>query len=73
MNGIGPKYSEILANAGITTFATLAETTVERLQEIITEAGSTTAGNEETWPTQAGFLAKGDTEGFDAYVESLKA
>ena len=73
VNGIGPKYSEILANAGITTFATLAETTVERLQEIITEAGSTTAGNEETWPTQAGFLAKGDTEGFDAYVESLKA
>ena len=73
VNGIGPKYSEILASAGITTFAALAETTVERLQEIITEAGSTTAGNEETWPTQAGFLAKDDTAGFDAYVESLKA
>ena len=71
VNGIGPKYSEILTNAGITTFAALAETSVERLQEVITEAGSTTAGNEETWPEQARLLAAGDTEGHAAYVESL--
>ena len=71
VNGIGPKYSEILTAAGITTFAALAETSVERLQEVITEAGSTTAGNEETWPEQARFLAAGDTEGLAAYVESL--
>ena len=71
VSGIGPKYSEILTNAGVTTFAALAEMSVERIQEVITEAGSTTAGNEETWPEQARFLAAGDTEGHAAYVESL--
>ena len=72
VSGIGPKYSGILTDAGITTFAQLAETSVERIQEIITEAGSTTAGNEETWPEQAKLLAAGDTEGHEAYLESQK-
>ena len=71
LKGVGPKYATILNDAGISTFAQLAEQTVDRLQEIITEAGSTTAGNEETWPEQARLLATGDQTGFDAYVESL--
>ena len=73
ISGIGPKYSGILTDAGITRFAQLAETSVEQLQQIITDAGSTVAGNEETWPEQARLLAAGDTQGHEAYVESLKA
>ncbi|GAB5537153.1 MAG: hypothetical protein Rubg2KO_34020 [Rubricoccaceae bacterium] len=71
LKGVGPKYATILNDAGIATYALLAEQTVDRLQEIITEAGSTTAGNEETWPEQARLLATGDQTGFEAYVESL--
>lgn len=70
--GIGPKYASILNDAGIQTFSTLAEKSVEDLQKIITDAGSTTAGNEETWAEQATLLAKGDDEGHDALVEKLK-
>jgi len=71
LKGVGPKYATILNEAGITTYAQLAEKTVEDLQQIITDAGSTTAGNEETWPEQARLLAAGDQAAFDAYVESL--
>ena len=71
LKGVGPKYATILHEAGITTFAQLAETSVEELQKVITDAGSTTAGNEETWPEQARLLAAGDQAAFDAYVEGL--
>ena len=70
--GVGPKYAGILTDAGMTTFSAVAEASVEDLQAAITDAGSTTAGNEETWPEQARMLAAGDTEGHEAYVESLK-
>ena len=72
VNGIGPKYSEVLAGAGVTTFAALAETSAERIQEILSEAGSSAAGNEDTWPEQARLLAAGDDEGHAAYLESQK-
>ncbi|MCU0470616.1 MAG: helix-hairpin-helix domain-containing protein [Arcicella sp.] len=40
IEGIGPKIAELFANEGITTFAQLAETSTERMQEILTAAGS---------------------------------
>ncbi len=73
ISGVGPKYSGILTDAGITTFAQLAETPTERVQEMISEAGSSSPGSEETWPEQARMLAAGDTDGHAAYVESLKS
>ncbi len=73
IHGVGPKYAQILTGAGLTTFSAVAEASVEQLQAAIEEAGSTTAGNEETWPEQARFLAAGDAEGHAAYVESLKS
>ena len=72
ISGVGPTYSGILADAGLTTFAAVAETSVDRLREVITEAGSSSAGNEETWPEQARLLAAGDAEGHAAYVEAQK-
>ena len=71
--GVGPTYAGILTDAGLTTYAAVAEKSVEEIQALITEAGSTTAGNEETWPEQARLLAAGDTEGHEAYVETLKS
>ena len=73
ISGIGPKYSGILTDAGVTTYAALAGMSVEDIQKAIADAGSTTAGNEETWPEQARMLADGDTEGHAAYVESQKS
>ena len=71
LKGVGPTYASILRDADVVTYAQLAELTVDRIQEMITEAGSTTAGNEETWPEQARLLAAGDVAGFEAYAETL--
>lgn len=72
MWGIGPKYAGILTDAGVTTFADVASKSTEELQAIITDAGSSAAGNEDTWVKQAELLALGDSDAFDAYVEELK-
>jgi predicted flap endonuclease-1-like 5' DNA nuclease len=74
IEGIGPKISELLANSGITTFAALAATPVERLREILAAGGSryrlTDPG---TWPEQAAHAARGDWDSFNALVARLKA
>jgi predicted flap endonuclease-1-like 5' DNA nuclease len=74
IEGIGPKISELLANSGITTFAALAATPVERLREILAAGGSryrlTDPG---TWPEQAAYAARGDWDSFNALVARLKA
>lgn len=60
IEGIGPKIAELLNTAGITTFADLAATSVERLNEILAEAGSRYAThNPTTWPEQASLARDG--------------
>jgi len=73
IHGVGPKYAEILTGAGLTTFAAVAGASLDALRAAIEAAGSTTAGNEETWAEQAGLLAAGDDEGHAALVERLRA
>lgn len=58
IEGIGPKIAGVLEQAGVTTFAKLAETTPERLTEIMQEAKLRLA-NPETWPEQAALAAAG--------------
>jgi large subunit ribosomal protein L15 len=54
VEGIGPKIAELFNNAGIATFADLAATPVEKLNEILEEAGPRyTIHNPTTWPRQA--------------------
>jgi|GEM_PF-2028142 predicted flap endonuclease-1-like 5' DNA nuclease len=53
IDGIGPKIAAALAAGGIATFAALAETSPERLREILAEHGLRFAPNLETWPAQA--------------------
>ena len=72
VEGIGPKINEILQAAGITLFSELAVTPVDRLKELLAEAGSTFASHDPaTWPEQAALVAKGDWEAFDKLKAEL--
>ena len=60
IEGIGPKTAEHLNNAGITSFAALAEASVERIREILEEAGPRYKSIDPTsWPVQARMAADG--------------
>ncbi len=53
IKGIGPKTDGVLQAAGITTFAALADTAVEKLQAVLDEAGVAKSVKPATWPEQA--------------------
>jgi len=54
LTGVGPKLAEILNNAGMTTFADLAGSSVEKLKETLAEAGSRYASKDPApWIEQA--------------------
>ena len=58
IEGIGPKIEELLHNAGIKTWSTLAATPIEKIQEVLTEAGSRfSLADPATWPQQADLAA----------------
>lgn len=58
IEGIGPKIAEKLSEAGIATFAELANSEVSKLQEVLDAAGSRYAShNPSTWPMQADLAA----------------
>jgi predicted flap endonuclease-1-like 5' DNA nuclease len=54
VEGIGPKIEKLFHNAGIKTWKALAETTVERCQQILDEAGDNYRIHDPgTWPEQS--------------------
>jgi len=58
LEGVGPKLAEILNEAGITTYAELAESSVEKVQEILEAAGSRYASKDPApWIAEAKTLA----------------
>ncbi len=60
IEGIGPKISELLMNAGITSFAALAESNFDALRGILDAAGGRyKIANPTTWPKQSGLAAQG--------------
>ena len=72
VEGIGPKIAELLNNAGINTFSDLAATEVDRVKEILAEAGSRYAAhNPGTWPKQAGLAAEGKWEELEKWQDEL--
>ena len=72
VEGIGPKISEILASAGFPTFATLAEADVEKLREVLAEAGSRYKSHDpETWPAQAKLAAEGKWDELKKWQDEL--
>ncbi len=74
IEGIGPKIAQVLADAGIATFAALAGTSAGRLREILNAAGSRyRITDPTTWPEQAAHAAAGDWDKFNELVAKLKA
>jgi predicted flap endonuclease-1-like 5' DNA nuclease len=71
IEGIGPKIASILNDNGITTFAALAGTSTERLQELLDGAGIRLAVP-DTWPEQAGLAAAGKWEELGTLQDKLK-
>ena len=65
IKGIGPKISDELQAAGITSFARLAATSPEILHQIVQEAGIRVA-YPDTWPEQAGLAAAGEWDALKA-------
>lgn len=70
VEGIGPKIAEALAEAGITTFAQLAEMTPEAIQEIVSAAGIGSK-SPSTWPQQAALARDGKLEELKTWQDEL--
>lgn len=71
LEGIGPKVASLLNENGITTFAQLAETSVEKLDEIL-DANKLHMMHPGSWPQQAKLAATGDLEALEKLQEELQ-
>ncbi len=66
IEGVGPKISEILKAAGLSTFAALAEADAETIQAVLDEAGSRyRLADPGSWPEQASLAATEDWDGLE--------
>lgn len=73
IEGIGPKIAQVLADAGITSYAQLAATPGARLREVLNAAGSRyRITDPSSWPEQAALAAAGDWSGLKAKAAELK-
>lgn len=73
VEGVGPKAAEALTNAGITTFAKMADTKPEKMKEILTEASSRMAHlDPTTWPKQAKMAADEKWDELKEWQENAK-
>jgi len=73
IEGIGPKIGELLAGNGIGSYAELAAASVEKLGEILHEAGSHYASHDPgTWPQQAELAAAGKFDELKDLQDKLK-
>jgi predicted flap endonuclease-1-like 5' DNA nuclease len=70
IEGIGLKISSWLKEAGIITFAQLAATPPEKLEEILLNAGHRIT-NPGTWPEQAALAAAGKWAEFETLQDNL--
>ncbi len=71
--GLGDTMAEALQGAGIDSYAKLADLDLDRLREIVEADGTDEHSvNEETWSQQARYLADGDLDALDTYVEGLR-
>jgi hypothetical protein len=70
VEGIGPKTSSVLQEAGIETFAQLAKTDVARLKQIL-EAANLRLADPGSWPEQARLAAAGDWDALKVLQDKL--
>jgi len=73
VEGIGPKIEELFHNSGILTFSDLAGSDVEKLKEILADAGSRYRMHDPTtWPEQSKMAAEGKWDELKAWQDNLK-
>ena len=72
IEGIGPKISEVLANSGIDTFKALADSSADKVKEILEAAGGRyKLADPTTWPQQAGLAAEGKWDELKSLQDKL--
>ncbi|MEM9992473.1 MAG: helix-hairpin-helix domain-containing protein, partial [Bacteroidota bacterium] len=72
IEGIGPKISSVLTEAGVDTFQALANATPERIREILVAANPKyKMYTPDTWPEQAELAAKGDWDALKTLQDEL--
>lgn len=72
VEGIGPKIEGVLHNAGINTFAKLAEASISELEKIVREDAGIRIAFPDTWPEQAQLAANGKWAELEQLQEDLK-
>ena len=73
IEGIGPKVSQLLVEAGIKTFAALADADQPTLQKVLDDAGSRyRIIDPATWPAQAKLAAEGRWDDLETLQDNLK-
>ena len=70
IEGIGPKVAKALNAAGISTFEELANTSVEDIQKILSDADLKMM-DATSWPAQAKLAAEGDWDGLKQMQDKL--
>ncbi|MEW5939794.1 MAG: 50S ribosomal protein L21 [Chloroflexota bacterium] len=70
IEGVGPKAAKVLNEAGILTFAQLAESSVEDLHQILSDAGLKSM-NPDTWAEQAKLAADGNWKALEKLQAKL--
>lgn len=74
VEGIGPRIASLLIDQGIFDLTDLAQTSVERLREILAAAGRRyNIADPTTWPEQAALGAKGAWDALKELQEKLKS
>lgn len=74
IEGIGPKIAELLNNAGITTFAQLADADDATVQQVLAEAGSRfNVHDATTWNEQAALARDGKMDELKELQDRLKS
>lgn len=72
IEGVGPKIEGLLNDAGIHTWADLANAPVEKIQAVLDEAGSRYRMHDPgTWAKQASMADNGQWEELEAYQDHL--
>jgi len=72
IEGIGPKVSQVLMDAGITSFADLAGTDPDVIRESLAAAEGNFAGNDPaTWPKQAEMARDGKWDELKVWQDEL--
>ena len=72
IEGIGPKISGLLGDAGISAFSQLASMEASRIKEILSERGLRSPADPTTWPEQAALATEGKWDELETLQAGLK-